>query len=190
MKTVVLRDGRDIVLEERPEPEPGPGEVLFRSQHCGICGTDLHAPLLTDIFVPNVVMGHEFAGEVLAVGPGVGDWKRGDRASISPVGNVCGTCEQCRSGKYNLCHTARKRMVGLHLDGGMEELISEVVEIGMWGRERWRTLRGRKERPQGRKTGGIRHEWRISESRGCDGGREDTGGDGDGGSEEDAGISA
>ena len=130
MQAVVLRDGRDIVLEERPEPQPGPGEVLLRSQHCGICGTDLHAPGLTDLFLPNIVMGHEFAGEVVAIGPEVSGWQHGNRASINPNGNVCGTCEQCNAGQYNLCHTAvRMRAVGVHRDGGMAQYVSLPTSV-------------------------------------------------------------
>jgi threonine dehydrogenase-like Zn-dependent dehydrogenase len=68
MKAVVLTSQRQHELQDVPEPEPGSGEALVRSQFCGICGSDLHAPELIDLFRSGVVSGHEFAGEIVAVG--------------------------------------------------------------------------------------------------------------------------
>ena len=99
MKAIVLRDGDTITLEDRPSPDTRPGEVLVRPDHVGICGTDLHAPLLKDLFVPDVVMGHEFSGEVVDVAPGVQEWRPGDRVTINPNGDVCGECDQCLAGR-------------------------------------------------------------------------------------------
>jgi 2-desacetyl-2-hydroxyethyl bacteriochlorophyllide A dehydrogenase len=121
MKAVTLSEDRRIELQERPVAEPGPGQVLLRSEYCGICGTDLHAPDL-DLFLPPVVMGHEFSAEVVAVGPDVTGWVAGMRVVVNPNGNTCGICEQCRTGQYNLCHTATQvRAVGVCRDGGMAE---------------------------------------------------------------------
>ena len=125
MKAIVLRDGDTVTLEDRPPPDTAPGEVLVRPDHVGICGTDLHAPLLKDLFVPDVVMGHEFSGEVVDVGSGVDGWRRGDRVTINPNGDVCGECDQCRAGRPNLCKpTVLGNAVGVHRDGGMAELVS------------------------------------------------------------------
>ena len=125
MKAVVLRDGDSIALEEQPEPQAGPGEVLVSTDHCGICGTDLHAPLLKELFKPNVVMGHEFSGEVVEVAPGVERWRPGDRVAVNPNGDVCGECDECRAGRYNLCRpTVLGNAVGVHRDGGMAKLVS------------------------------------------------------------------
>ena len=66
MRALVL-NGDKFAVEERPMPEPDVGEVLFRTHYSGICGTDLHAPDL-NFYTPGVVIGHEFAGEVAAVG--------------------------------------------------------------------------------------------------------------------------
>ena len=130
MKAIVLRDGKTITLEERPEPEPREGEVLVRTSFCGICGTDLHAPRLPDLFVPNVVMGHEFAGDIVAVGPDVSGWKPGDQVTINPNGNICGECEECRAGRSNLCRTLlRGRVVGVQRDGGMAEYVSLPIVV-------------------------------------------------------------
>jgi threonine dehydrogenase-like Zn-dependent dehydrogenase len=125
MKAVVLRDGRELVLEDRPKPQTAPGEVLVRSHNCGICGSDLHATSLTDIFVPNIVMGHEFAGEVVDVGEGVSGWEPGDRVTINPNGDTCGTCRECRAGRFNLCRTTvLGRCVGAQRDGGMAAYVN------------------------------------------------------------------
>src|SRR5450759_3514283 len=100
MKAVVLSESRQPQLKDLPIPEPGEGEVLVRSEYCGVCGSDLHASEL-DIFQPLVVMGHEFAGEIVALGAEATGWRVGDRVTINPNANVCGRCEYCRIGRYN-----------------------------------------------------------------------------------------
>ncbi len=121
MKAVALSESRTIELQEHPVPDAGPGEVLLRSEYCGICGTDLHAPDL-DLFLPPVIMGHEFSAEVMAVGPEVTGWSPGMRVTVNPNGNICGTCAQCRTGRYNLCQVATQVMsLGVCRDGGMAE---------------------------------------------------------------------
>lgn len=82
MKAVVLRDG-ELAFEEVPDPVPGPGEVRLRVAACGLCGSDLHLRSM-GILPPGYVMGHEFAGVVDAVGPGVTGWTEGDRAAVYP----------------------------------------------------------------------------------------------------------
>lgn len=124
MKAVVLDETRQLQLVDRPVPEPRSGEVLVRSEYCGICGTDLHAPEL-EIFATPVVMGHEFAGVLAAVGPDVTGWKEGDRVAVNPNANVCGTCEHCRAGRNNLCNAAiNVNSLGVRRDGGMAEYVS------------------------------------------------------------------
>ncbi len=78
MKAAVLRGRRKLVVEEVPEPRPGPTEVLIKMKHCGICGSDLHSyehPLTP----PGCIMGHEWVGEVAELGPEVAGWSVGDR---------------------------------------------------------------------------------------------------------------
>jgi threonine dehydrogenase-like Zn-dependent dehydrogenase len=123
MKAVRLNEERKLELIERPDPVAGPGEVLVRSHYCGICGTDLHAAEL-DVFLAGVIMGHEFSGEIVDVGDGVRDWSVGQQIVANPNGLVCGECNYCRSGRYNLCTTANtQNPLGVAKDGGMAEYV-------------------------------------------------------------------
>ena len=123
MRALVLRDNI-YAVEERPMPEPDAGEVLFRTHYSGICGTDLHAPQL-GTYGKNVVIGHEFAGEVVAAGPGVEGWQAGDRAAIHPKGDSCGSCSECREGWRNLCSDPVVSInPGILGDGGMAAFAS------------------------------------------------------------------
>jgi len=124
VKAIRLNDARRMELIERRDPVPGPGEVLVRSYYCGICGTDLHAGEI-DVFQTGVIIGHEFSGEVVALGGGVTDWSVGDRIVANPNGLVCGECKYCRSGRYNLCSVATvENPLGVGKDGGMAELVA------------------------------------------------------------------
>lgn len=110
----LLEIGRFVVREE-PDPVPAPGEVLVRVAAVGICGTDRH--LLRGEFLgkPPVILGHEFAGTVEAVGEGVTSHKPGDRVACDP--NIaCGACPSCLRGRINLCENLSA--VGVHRDGG------------------------------------------------------------------------
>ena len=111
-----------LVLEERPVPHPGPGEAVIRVRACGLCGTDLKiaAGRLPDTRVP-VIMGHEAAGEVIAVGPGARGLRAGDRV-VAHLYLTCGQCEHCRSGRETLCvHLAGR--LGFQVDGGFAEYL-------------------------------------------------------------------
>nr|WP_246360866.1 alcohol dehydrogenase catalytic domain-containing protein [Haloechinothrix aidingensis] len=108
-----------------PVPEPGHDEVLVRSHYCGICGSDLHGPEIEDLFRSDVISGHEFAGEIVAVGQGVTDWTVGQRVTANPNGNVCHRCRYCRDGRYNLCRVGtRDNPLGVARDGGMAEYVA------------------------------------------------------------------
>ena len=103
MRCAVWYGGKDIRMEERPIPTPGPEEVLIEVACCGVCGTDVHIlegkfPL----FQPPRIIGHEYAGRVVAAGEKVTKVKVGDRVVAEP-GKVCGYCHFCRSGQENLC---------------------------------------------------------------------------------------
>src|SRR4051794_4565170 len=92
---------KDVAVEDRPTPLPGPGELMLEVSHCGICGSDLHF-LLEWGGRTNVIEGHEFSGTVAAVGEAVTGWQVGDRAIGGP-GPKCGECEYCRAGRVSLC---------------------------------------------------------------------------------------
>lgn len=100
--------GADLTLrlEERPVPIPGPGEVLVQVRSVGVCGSDIHYfehGRIADFIVEGpLVLGHESSGTVVAVGDGVEDIALGSTVAMEP-GVPCGSCEQCRAGRYNLC---------------------------------------------------------------------------------------
>jgi len=119
-------------LTDRPEPEVGPGEVTIRVLRTGICGTDLHieswdAWAASAVDAP-LVPGHEFCGEVVALGDGVRDVRVGDQ--VSGEGHVvCGTCRNCRAGRRHLC--IRTSSVGVNRDGAFAEYVV-LPESNVW----------------------------------------------------------
>jgi L-iditol 2-dehydrogenase len=95
----------DLRFEDAPVPEPGPGEVVLRIEAALTCGTDVKTLRRGHpVMIPRVptIFGHEFAGTVAAVGPGVGTVRPGDRA-VAANSAPCGTCGACRRGRPNLC---------------------------------------------------------------------------------------
>ncbi len=111
-----------LVIEERPRPEPGPGEVLVRVAACGMCHTDLH---YLDHGVPTfkkppLILGHEISGTIAALGAGTSGWREGDRVLL-PAVYGCGHCELCRIGRENIC--ANMVMFGNNVDGGYADFV-------------------------------------------------------------------
>lgn len=120
MHAMVLTEDRHVELQTRPRPNVAPGRVLLDVDLCGICGSDLHAPDLTQVYTAGHIIGHEAVGRIRAVGPGVTDWQVGQRVSVNPNGNTCGICENCRAGRWNHCVVATLQLgVGLQTDGGL-----------------------------------------------------------------------
>jgi L-iditol 2-dehydrogenase len=111
LKSAQLVAPRTIEIREMPQPaDPGRGEILVKLRSVGICGSDMHWYLDGSIYglpasYPQV-LGHEPAGEVIAVGGGVTELKPGDRVSIEPTVS-CGQCEWCRRGQYNNCASSQ-----------------------------------------------------------------------------------
>jgi (R,R)-butanediol dehydrogenase/meso-butanediol dehydrogenase/diacetyl reductase len=99
VRAAVLNEGA-LEITDLPDPSPGPGDVVLRVDACGICGSDLHA--IRMFASPGTVMGHEFAGEVVATGEGVGDDVRGRRVTARPLAS-CGDCPACHSGRSDRC---------------------------------------------------------------------------------------
>jgi L-iditol 2-dehydrogenase len=97
-------------LEERSQPQPGPKEVLVEIKAVGVCGSDVHYYEHGRIgsFIVNqpLILGHESAGVIVAVGEGVGQERVGQRVTIEP-GIPCRVCRECRRGYYNLCQNVR-----------------------------------------------------------------------------------
>jgi L-iditol 2-dehydrogenase len=106
MKALVLHGVRDLRVEERPKPEPGPGQALVRIRSVGVCGSDVHyythMRIGDQVVTRPMIPGHEAAGEVAALGPGVEGVATGDRIAIEPA-RSCGRCEFCRTGRPNIC---------------------------------------------------------------------------------------
>jgi L-iditol 2-dehydrogenase len=106
MKAAVMTEPRLIVTEERPVPQPDEHEALVKVMAVGVCGSDVHyfehGKIGSAIVRYPMILGHECAGEVVAVGKAVTRLKPGDRVAIEPQ-TTCGRCSACKSGKYNLC---------------------------------------------------------------------------------------
>jgi threonine dehydrogenase-like Zn-dependent dehydrogenase len=106
MLAAVLKGFDQLVLEDVPRPDPGPGEVLVRIKSCGFCATDYKAikGIRRNVEFP-LIPGHEPAGIIAAVGPFVTNVKEGDEVILSPSG-FCGQCRNCRLGLTHYCERA------------------------------------------------------------------------------------
>ncbi|HWQ28889.1 MAG TPA: alcohol dehydrogenase catalytic domain-containing protein, partial [Dehalococcoidia bacterium] len=120
MRAAAVDGPRSFSIREVERPAPGPGEALVRVRNCGICGSDLHFYRGDFPAMPGLVMGHEIAGEVAAVGEGVANVRKGDRVAVEPL-IVCGKCAYCRSGSYQLC--PERKLLGTFAPGGFAEYV-------------------------------------------------------------------
>lgn len=111
-----------LALREVAVPVPGAGEVLLRVKSCGICHTDVN--IVRGKYFPRheppLILGHELAGIVESVGPGVNDPQPGERALVYQC-LICGSCDRCREGRQNLCREIKT--LGLDIDGGYAQYI-------------------------------------------------------------------
>lgn len=122
MKALRYLGANELKIMDVPKPEPKEGEVLLRIKSCGICGSDVHGYLgLTGRRTPPMTMGHEFSGEVVALGENVTSLKVGDRVCPYPV-DYCGTCEKCKNEMNHLCPDKRQFGV-LTVDGAFAEYL-------------------------------------------------------------------
>lgn len=127
MRVAVLHDfGQELEVGEAPPPSPGPGEVLVKVEACGVCHSDLHLAagdweLLKPITKLPLILGHEIAGTVTALGEGVGDFAVGDRVGVPWLHWTCGRCEYCVAGRETLC--PRQMITGVTVDGGFAEYV-------------------------------------------------------------------
>ena len=121
MKAMVVREANgDFVLEDRPVPEPGPGEVRVKVEACGICHSDAFVKFgaYPGVELPRIP-GHEVAGVIDSLGDGVDNFKVGDRVGVGWHGGHCHKCEPCRRGNFINCTNGK--VCGISYDGGYAE---------------------------------------------------------------------
>ncbi|MBR0826835.1 alcohol dehydrogenase AdhP [Bradyrhizobium manausense] len=124
MKAAIVKQfGKPLVIEAVPVPQPGPGEVLVKVKACGVCHTDLHAasgdwPVKP---VPPFIPGHEAAGVVAELGPGVTNLRVGDAVGVAWLHDACLACEYCETGWETLCE--HQHNTGYSVNGGFAEYV-------------------------------------------------------------------
>jgi D-arabinose 1-dehydrogenase-like Zn-dependent alcohol dehydrogenase len=123
----ITKAGGGFEIVEREIPNPGAGQVRIKVQACGICHSDV---LVTEGLWPGIqfprVPGHEVAGIIDEVGPGVSVWKKGQRVGVGWHGGQDGTCPSCRRGDFKNCRNAQ--VPGISYDGGYQEYMVAPVE--------------------------------------------------------------
>lgn len=121
-----------IELREVPVPEPGDGEIRIRVQRTSICGTDVHIyrfdPWSKEHIHPPLIIGHETAGIVEAVGRGVKHLREGDRVAVE-THIFCGTCRMCLLGEVHLCENLQT--IGVDRDGSFAEYLV-IPAVNAW----------------------------------------------------------
>jgi L-iditol 2-dehydrogenase len=154
-RAAVLHAAGDVRIEQRPAPAPGPREVLVEITAVGVCGSDVHyyehGRIGDHVVRAPLVLGHESAGRVVALGEHAIRHAVGDRVSLEP-GVPCGACRECRAGRYNLCRDvvffgtppvdgAFTDLVAIHEDFAFplpdalsdeEGALMEPLSVGIW----------------------------------------------------------
>jgi L-iditol 2-dehydrogenase len=102
MKAVRMYKPKDLRVEEVPKPKMQADEAMVKVHACGVCGSDIPRILTYGAHVSPIICGHEFSGEIEAIGENVKDFKVGDRVVVPPL-IPCGECEWCKKGIYSLC---------------------------------------------------------------------------------------
>jgi len=118
---ILEKPGMPLQLLKKPDPIPGPGQVLVKISACGVCRTDLHV-VDGDLPEPKlpIIPGHEIVGRVAGLGEGVDHFKLGERVGIPWLGSTCGRCSYCKSGTENLCD--EPGFTGYQIDGGYADI--------------------------------------------------------------------
>ncbi len=132
MKALLLTEVKKLQVVELPDPTCGPGDLLVRVKACGICGSDIHGfDGSSGRRIPPLVMGHEAAGIVQAVGQDVRGFRVGDRVTFDSTVS-CGSCHYCRKGSINLCEN--RQVLGVSCNefrrqGAFAELVTVPQNI-------------------------------------------------------------
>lgn len=139
MQAAVWHGRRDIRVESVPLPDhPQQGWVQIKVHWCGICGSDLHEYVAGPVFIPTdephpltgisgqCILGHEFSGEITALGDGVTGFSLGDRVTADACQH-CGECDYCKRGQYNLCQTLA--FTGLMNNGAFAEYVNVPADL-------------------------------------------------------------
>lgn len=128
MKAALVTEPKGAIqVVERDVPQPGAGQVLVKVQACGICHSDALTKegLWPGLQYPRVP-GHEIAGVIEALGPGVEGWQTGARVGVGWYGGHCGRCAACRSGDFVLCEQGQ--VPGISYDGGYAQYMVAPVD--------------------------------------------------------------
>lgn len=129
MQALVYQGPMTMTVEQVAQPLPGPGEVLVAIKAVGICGSDVHGFIgKTGRRKPPMIMGHEAAGVVAAVGKGVARFRPGDRVVLNPI-LACGVCRNCHAGRPNIC--LDRHALGVDLPGAYADY-TKVAERMLW----------------------------------------------------------
>ncbi|RIN17660.1 sorbitol dehydrogenase [Mammaliicoccus vitulinus] len=118
----------NLEILDRYIPEPGKNEVKIKVHYAGICGTDVHTyEGHYNVNFP-VTLGHEFSGEIVTVGENVQDFEVGDRVTSETTYYICGECEYCQTGDYNLCN--HRKGLGTQQNGGFTQyLVARAASV-------------------------------------------------------------
>ncbi len=112
---------KDFSLGEAPNPAIQPGFVKLKVAYAGICGSDLHIYLGQDPGLPQPVHGHEFSATIAEIGEGVEGFTVGQKVTTEHTFSVCGLCENCRAGRYQLC--TQRHSIGFDIPGAFAEYL-------------------------------------------------------------------
>lgn len=126
MKAAILKEWKNIVIQDKDKPNLGPGECLIKVKYAGVCGSDVH---IHEGHHPTakapVVLCHEIAGEIAEIYGGEDkNLKVGDRVTVEPLIS-CGVCEACRNGHFHVCRGLN--LLGIHVDGGFAEYVKAKI---------------------------------------------------------------
>jgi len=132
LKALVLTEYNHFAIQDVPQPQAAPQEVLIQVRACGICGSDIHGmDGSSGRRIPPIIMGHEASGVIAQVGRGVTAWQPGDRVTFDST-IWCGACSFCASGRGNLCEN--RRVLGISCaefrqDGALAEYVAVPQNI-------------------------------------------------------------